>query len=202
MQPRLIFNEPGALPPMLDLKQSAGWAQDRSTTAHVYLSPDNFLEMTTTPADHLYAPSTDWITEAMQRGDVFGVPWLVVQVGERGWKIREHEGRHRSQAMKRLGYAAIPVVLIFRIGSGSQKYGRMYWDEEEGYVEPQIDDDEDVNKMLKGHKRLVHTQSYFDYGVEPGGEAQRIPGRFEWLVPLTPDGRDLFRHFHGRYRRP
>jgi hypothetical protein len=163
------------------LKAGTAEAQSPYTTAHVYLSPDNYLEMTTTRPSRLHEPQVRRIMAAMEQGGwpddgpyappgglwLFGVPQLIVERGGpegQDWEITEHEGRHRAQAMKLLGYPTVPVVLIFRPKFDSTS---------------RIEDDERVQKLLQGHDLLVQTQSY---------PAAHIQGRLKWLRPLTLKG--------------
>ena len=99
-----------------DMKELAGWVEEAearpSQTAIVKMTPDQFLDLATHGArDRAYF---DKYAEKIDRGmKLSSVMSLRLKVESDGTlRIEGHEGRHRANAIKRLGYDEVPVKIF------------------------------------------------------------------------------------------
>lgn len=104
-----------------DSSKGAGVSRDSRWVMHCFLTPENYLDLTSTTREdllgrdkgHLIKEYADAMEEMLDEGDgQFPAPWLVID-----WEDLEvigHEGRHRAAAAWMLEIPAIPVVLVMR----------------------------------------------------------------------------------------
>jgi hypothetical protein len=180
---RWFHSHPHLVPPPFSWPStySVGIVQHPYRTAHVLLTVDNFLEMTsTTPfwlehkAAHMrehYLP----IAQAMLREEQvpnFPPPWLQIRYNDRGTPyISGHEGRHRALMARELGLKVLPVILVIHLSPRGWEYHR-----------DTIEEDPVVKRITAGKPVWITTQ---DHG------AAGLPPRYTQLVPRAQTGREL-----------
>jgi hypothetical protein len=104
-----------------DSRKGAGVSRDSRWNYHCFLTPEDYLDLTSTTREdllgrdkgHLIEEYADAMEAMMAEGDgQFPVPWL--QINWQDEFVSGHEGRHRAAAAWMLKLPAIPVVLVLR----------------------------------------------------------------------------------------
>lgn len=181
---RWFHSHPHLVPPPFawPSTRTVGIAEHPYRTAHVLLTIDNFIDLTSTGPGTLqrktermrqrYLP----IAERMLRGEEpanFPPPWLQLVYDDHGEpRIVGHEGRHRAMLARDLGLAVLPVVLVMARSIQGWEHGP-----------DSIDTDPVVDRVTQGKAVWVWSQ---DHGPGVGR-----PSRYMQLVPMSPQGTKL-----------
>ena len=124
------------------------------------MTPEQFHGLVASPQPEHRTGQQKGILESMNRGAPIAAPFLRVKPEDSGFRVAEHEGRHRMQALRDAGLGDVPVPIEIQAA---------------GYQFPYDTNNEKLREMLAGATIQPEYGQYEPSEIAPG-------------TALSPDG--------------